>query len=525
MAAAERARTVGLGRLVALLVGACLLVLPTAHAIGMWFGRAELHAGRIALPVVLSGLLVSGLVLQRAAAQGLSEAARLALRLWVWTPPLACVAVGVVLDPSAVLSLATLHAGVAVWAAFLLFHPVAVLARDQLVPSPTAIAPTLHARHIEWLAPLVGASALLLTSMLVASISVRGRPWALAAVGCVLALAMVANMHIAGALSSRLRRLTQRLHQSQGPGRTLSVPISRLRQDDIGELTQALEHARGSLTREQRVYEQALDKTRAADAQKAEFLSAVSHELRTPLNAISGFAQLLLEGEACAPLSDAQKEDVRLILAGGRQLLELINDILDISMIESGELRLNFAAADIANVVREVVRSHQPLVRGRNVELRGRVENDIPLAICDARRLRQILTNLISNAIKFTEQGSITLTCQFDPDAQTVAMACVDTGIGIGTRDLDAIFEEFAQAGSLKKRAHGTGLGLAIARRIAEYHGGSLAAESEPGIGSTFTLTLPLNPPTRPESIDIASEAARSMAASRTLAPEDGAQT
>jgi signal transduction histidine kinase len=280
--------------------------------------------------------------------------------------------------------------------------------------------------------------------------------------------------------------------------------------DETGQLLARLEDLRARLQHETQLYEGALDRTREADARKSDFLSAVSHELRTPLNVVGGFAQLLLEGVP-APLSEAQAEDVRLIRAGGQQLLELINDILDMSIIESGELRLQFEAVDVSAIIRDVVLIHKSLVHDKGVVMQTEIGPDVPSVVCDRRRITQILTNLVSNAIKFTEKGTITVRAAFDPRSDGVVIRCIDTGIGIEAEDLNAIFEEYRQAGSIRRRTKGTGLGLAIARRIAQHHGGTLTVESTAGEGSTFTLRLPLEPPQRLTRIDMTEETVRSQ--------------
>jgi signal transduction histidine kinase len=297
-----------------------------------------------------------------------------------------------------------------------------------------------------------------------------------------------------------------------GGDATMADPVVVTSGDETGQLLSRLEELRAHLQDEVQLYQGALDKTREADARKSDFLSAVSHELRTPLNVVGGFAQLLLEGVP-APLSEAQEEDVRLIRAGGQQLLELINDILDMSIIESGELRLYFEATDVAALIHDVVGIHKSLVHDKGVVLQSEIGPDVPSVVCDRRRIMQILTNLVSNAIKFTEEGSITVRAAFDPRSNGVVIRCIDTGIGIEAEDLGAIFEEYRQAGSIRRRTKGTGLGLAIARRIAQHHGGTLTVESTAGEGSTFTLHLPLEPPRRPTTIDMAEEEARNRAA------------
>jgi signal transduction histidine kinase len=294
-------------------------------------------------------------------------------------------------------------------------------------------------------------------------------------------------------------------------------PIAITRDDEVGELFVNLEALRGRLGHDLHRYESVLEQAQAADRIKADFLHAVSHELRTPLNVVGGFSQLLLEGRP-VPLTDAQAEDVRLIRAGGKQLLELINDILDISMIESGDLRLSFSREDLGMLVRDTVGFLRPQLRDKPVALRAEVAPGLPPVVCDRRRIGQILTNLVSNAIKFTEEGEIVVRVAFDAHAGAVILRCIDTGVGIEPAELDTIFEEYRQAGTVSRRKKGTGLGLAIARSIAEHHGGHLGAESVVGQGSTFTLTLPLDPPGRPASIDVTEEAARAVVR-RTLRP------
>lgn len=294
-------------------------------------------------------------------------------------------------------------------------------------------------------------------------------------------------------------------------------PIVVTRNDEVGELLANLEALRGRLDEDLHRYESVLEEAQAAERIKSDFLHAVSHELRTPLNVVDGFSQLLLEGQP-APLSAAQAEDVGLIRGGGRQLLELINDILDISMIESGDLRLHFSRNDLGALVRQTVDFNRPQVRDKAVRLRAEVKPGLPPVVCDRRRIGQILTNLVSNAIKFTEEGEIVVRVAFDAHASAVVLRCIDTGVGIDALELETIFEEYRQAGTISRRKRGTGLGLAIARSIAEHHGGQLTAESTVGQGSTFTLILPLDPPGRPSAIDVTEEAARAVVR-RTFLP------
>jgi len=337
---------------------------------------------------------------------------------------------------------------------------------------------------------------------------------AIAATCALLGTTVLAGIAAGRSLASDADSLARRL-DALGHASTWveTSPIVATERDQAGELLGELERLRSRLHEEQRLYQDALERTQAADALKVEFLSAVSHELRTPLHTVGGYAQLLLEGVP-VPLSDAQAEDVRLIQAGGRQLLGLLNDILDVSMIESGELTLSFAPADMGDLVAETVRIHQPLLRDRAVELSAELE-ELPALVCDRRRIGQILTNLVSNAIKFTERGHIVLRAEAIDDGHGIAVHCVDTGVGIVPGDLDYIFEEYRQAGTISRRKKGTGLGLAIARSIAQAHGGKLTVSSVFGDGSTFTLTLPCDPPRKPATIDIAEEVARARVRQR----------
>lgn len=329
-----------------------------------------------------------------------------------------------------------------------------------------------------------------------------------------LVVAIAAARSGAVALTIDIEGVARRLdHLGHGTAPIEARPFVAVEPDDIAALLGELERLRARLEQEQRVYQEALERTQAADAAKAEFLSAVSHELRTPLHTVGGYAQLLLSGIP-APLSTAQADDVRLIQAGGRQLLELVNDILDLSMIESGDLRLHFASHDVGALLDEVVRIHQPLLRDRDVTLRADLA-ELPDVVCDRRRIGQILTNLLSNAIKFTEHGSIVVRADA-LGTDRVAIAVSDTGVGIAPDELPLIFDEYQQAGTISRRKKGTGLGLAIARSIALAHGGTLSVASEPGRGSTFTLVLPLDPPRRPTTIDIAEEAARAVVRARS---------
>jgi signal transduction histidine kinase len=229
-----------------------------------------------------------------------------------------------------------------------------------------------------------------------------------------------------------------------------------------------------------------------ANRSKTEFLATVSHELRTPLNAIIGFSDLMVN-ELLGPLGDeAYKTYAADIMASGRHLLAIINDILDISKIEAGKLEL----ADEPFSPREVLLTGIKFVEGRarekSIELTWRAASSLPRLRGDEQKFRQILTNLLSNAVKFTpERGSVAATAKLAADGSMV-IAVADTGIGIAPGDIEKALTPFVQIESgLDRTYEGTGLGLPIAKSLAEMHGGSLEIESAPGRGTTVTVRLP----------------------------------
>ena len=230
----------------------------------------------------------------------------------------------------------------------------------------------------------------------------------------------------------------------------------------------------------------------SANALKSEFLATMSHELRTPLNAIIGFSELLSDGIVTEPAE--MQACLADILNSGRHLLSLINDVLDISKIEAGRMELKPTVFDVCEEVREVTRSVAPLVaaRGHTLSVEGM---DVEHAVyADRQRVRQIILNLVSNAVKFTpDSGAIRISVSHDgPPANTVSIAMCDTGIGIRPEDFPKLFEKFRQLDSAHNRRYeGTGLGLALTRQLVELSGGTIAVTSTVGVGSTFTFSLP----------------------------------
>ena len=232
-----------------------------------------------------------------------------------------------------------------------------------------------------------------------------------------------------------------------------------------------------------------------ADALKDEFLANTSHELRTPLNGIIGIGQSMIDG-ATGPLGDAQRQNLAMVVASGRRLASLVNDLLDFSKLRHEKIELNLRPTDLHALADLVLTVSQALVGKRPLRVFNRIPPQIELAEADEDRVQQILFNLIGNALKFTPAGTVEVFAQARGAWLEVTVA--DTGIGIAPERLDQIFESFSQGdGAANREQGGTGLGLAITRQLLQLHGGAIQVESEPGVGSRFTFTLPLSRTTR----------------------------
>ena len=237
--------------------------------------------------------------------------------------------------------------------------------------------------------------------------------------------------------------------------------------------------------------------TRASQA-KSEFLSSMSHELRTPLNAIMGYAQLLRDYSE-QPLTDEQRDGIEQILDGGQHLLVLVNEVLDLSRIESGGVALSLESVDISQIVPESLALVQPLADERNVSLVVAEEvRSGELVTADRDRLKQVLLNLLSNAVKYNrEGGSVTVTTTVGAK-DTLRLAITDTGRGIPENRRHEVFRPFSRLGMEASKVEGTGIGLTISRQLVEGMGGSLDFESTANEGSTFWIELSLAQPPDP---------------------------
>jgi signal transduction histidine kinase len=296
-------------------------------------------------------------------------------------------------------------------------------------------------------------------------------------------LALLLGYVIARSVVGPLKRMETRLAAIASGDFTGYVTVSN--RDELGSLAANINAMNDELGRLYRELE-------AASRHKTEFLANMSHELRTPLNAIIGFSQVLRE-QMFGELNAKQADYLDDILSSGQHLLALINDILDLAKVEAGRMELQPAAF----LLREVLENSISMVRERatreSVSLVADIDPSVGLFEGDERKVKQILFNLLSNAVKFTpEGGRVSLAARVVDER--VEMAVSDTGVGISKEDQGRIFDEFYQVGRGQAQ-EGTGLGLALTRRLVELHHGQLHVDSEPGAGSTFTVTMPLRQP------------------------------
>ncbi len=262
-----------------------------------------------------------------------------------------------------------------------------------------------------------------------------------------------------------------------------------------GQIAIAIEKARAYTEIEKQAAREreTAERLREVDRLKSQFLANMSHELRTPLNSIIGYSEVLLDG-VDGDLPEDAIEDVQAIHDSGKHLLTLINEILDLAKIEARQMKLDIASIDTDEFLGEVYRSAHILTKDKPVEIRLEKETATDFIRADKVRLRQIMWNLLSNAVKFTEQGSVTI--KYGQQADMIYVKVSDTGIGIPQDKIGVIFERFSQVdGSSTRRAGGTGLGLTITQQLVQMHGGEIHVESEVGVGSTFTFTIPAYTP------------------------------
>ena len=339
------------------------------------------------------------------------------------------------------------------------------------------------------------------------------------------ALALVLGRWLAGRITRPVARLSQAM-ESVGSSGTFKVRVEPDAADEIGRLTEGFNtlmsrlHVKDTaLRRTLAELVEARDAAEAANLAKSQFLANMSHEIRTPLNGVLAMAQIL----ARSPLEAHQREQVDVIHQSGETLLSLLNDILDVSKIEAGKLELEVADFEVGAVVRAAARGFAAVAERKGLRLEVEVAaNDVRRG--DSARLRQILNNFLSNALKFTQAGVVRLRVegQGEGGAEGLRLTVSDTGMGIPDDKLPLLFQKFTQLdASTTRRFGGTGLGLAICRELSELMGGQVSVESRPGEGSSFTVVLPLprvsSAPAAPA--EMAAEAAASAVAAL---PDEG---
>jgi len=268
-------------------------------------------------------------------------------------------------------------------------------------------------------------------------------------------------------------------------------------QDDVVVLQTLADQIAISLenARSFEVAQRAVEEMREVDRLKSEFLANMSHELRTPLNSIIGFSRVILKG-IDGPINDLQEQDLQAIHHSGQHLLDMINNILDLSKIEAGKMELNIEEIHLKDVIESVISTARGLVKEKPIKLITEIPETLPIVNADRTRVRQILLNLLQNSSKFTDEGTITVKIDTLKSQNVVRISVSDTGIGIAQEDQKKLFERFSQVdSSLTRKVGGSGLGLSITKLLVEMQGGVIDLDSEVGKGSNFWFTIPIANP------------------------------
>ncbi|MGD0361916.1 MAG: ATP-binding protein [Bryobacteraceae bacterium] len=332
--------------------------------------------------------------------------------------------------------------------------------------------------------------------------------------GCVTLVILLGAAALALGLSFRLQRVVSvpiahlaEVAKAVSDRRNYSVRATKRADDDLGQLVDtfngmlseiefrdaALLGRLNELNRAQAELVHAKDAAEEANRAKSVFLATMSHELRTPLNAIIGYSQMLTE-DYIGPEQEEVRHDLEKIERSGHNLLGIINDILDLSKIESGREAVKAETFDVAPVLEDICGTLQPMARQQGNVLEIDCPEHARLVYADLAKFRQSVLNLVNNACKFTENGRVTVAVdrRHSPDGEWTEVHVSDTGIGIGAQDLSKLFRPFSQVdGSCTRKYNGTGLGLAISRKFCRMMGGDITVESEPGRGACFTIRLP----------------------------------
>ncbi|WP_103669014.1 ATP-binding protein [Pseudanabaena sp. BC1403] len=323
------------------------------------------------------------------------------------------------------------------------------------------------------------------------------------ALGSILIVAVtIGGFQITQSLSRRIKRLTKAAEELATGNLAIRIAVDA--QDEVGILAEGFNSMAEQLTSRDQQLSQQLQKIESTNEEltranrlKDEFLATMSHELRTPLNAVLGMTEILQE-EMFGEINNEQRDALQTIESSGNHLLSLINDIIDLSMIESGYLKLSYTSTAISQLCQSSIAFIQPQASQKQIQISAEIAPNLPNLMLDERRILQVLINLLNNAVKFTpENGSVSLTVTHEPPVKStnqssVRISVIDTGIGIAPEHLDKLFQRFVQIdSSLNRKYEGTGLGLALVQRIVELHGGTVEVSSEFGRGSQFTVALP----------------------------------
>jgi two-component system sensor histidine kinase ChiS len=297
-----------------------------------------------------------------------------------------------------------------------------------------------------------------------------------------------------GTVKERIEQLREHLGAD-----TDAVAVEELQQQnrDFMEILSELEEKRAQLERlnedlntANRELNEANTKLRELSELKEEFLALTTHDLRSPLTVISGVISFFTSGRL-GELSPEQKNMVEMMERNAQSLIELVNDLLDASKIESGTMRLDITSINLRALIDELRETMEPLAREKEITLEENLPADLPLVEADRTKLRRILVNLLSNALKFTRKGGRVQVRAEHLDGR-IRVSVVDTGVGIAPEDVARLFDKYEQARSRATRGEkGTGLGLYITKQLVELHGGEITVDSTPGYGSTFSFTLP----------------------------------
>jgi signal transduction histidine kinase len=291
---------------------------------------------------------------------------------------------------------------------------------------------------------------------------------------------------LASLLTRRVTHLTQGLAKiEQGE---LAYRLPNAGDDEMGQLTNSINRMADSVQASFQRLDEARERAEEANRMKSSFLATMSHELRTPLNGILGFAELLkLELQEEEPRSYAEN-----IHSSGQHLLDLVNDVLDLAKIEAGRMELQHNPLDLRDLLSETASVHRVSANSKGLSFSEQLADDLPVSLNgDGKRIRQVLNNLLNNAVKFTPSGSVEF--QAERVNNFVKISVHDTGVGIPPEMQEKVFEKFTQADHFATREQGgSGLGLALARELVCLMGGELGLESAPGKGSTFHFTLPI---------------------------------